>query len=421
MQCEICGHNMKQIGASLICKNGHTIQNTVETIDDSAGYVTGGRKKHLSVKKKVVKNKANVYDSSVFLFVIFYIIYQQSKEFFGFKNDDMFRYFTGYFSLFKTKPKLLEKVGNDQKERTKKIVEPREEPTPIGLGFNPEIFHRAPLKIKEDEEEKTEKLDPGYIEGDEAMNYVSLLTLIYMSKRAEMEKEGKAYFITDFLKLLHEFNVEQRMKFLIKKYKISDRVFLRVFNFVFKVRIVDIEAKVRSLGSYNSFVDYKVELTEAHQNGVISQRIEQTKKNIRALFSMDIDIYQQYFDHVCKKLNVEQTDDLLLYWRKLVYTYDHDQLFVPESLFTMYIAQYFIDRNNFEDTTLEDSVLVFLNYSRITFCDLMLSFAREKNCYMDPQTLFRSREIKHAERFKNLRRTIWMIKHFKKTYFNKKK
>ncbi len=286
--------------------------------------------------------------------------------------------------------------------------------------IRPSVENNRRTAIKEisDDTESEESMSEGvpYIEGDEFIKYNTLHALVYMAKRSEMERAGSAYFFSDFLERIESFNLIQRLKQILKKYGISSRIFLMLTRFPGKIKPIEIETKLRNFASFDAFINRFFEESEGHPTGVIPKHIEDLKKNVRTLFVNDLSIYRQYFDHLCKKLGIEQTDDIIFYWKKLIFTFNHDQVFVPEVLFSKFIAQYFINQYSFEDTFLERRILSILGYSKVKFSDIMLTFARELDYYRDPGTFLRYRELQYTDRYRNIRRAIWIIDGFKELY-----
>lgn len=385
MKCEICGGEYRQIESSLICANGHTIQNTVEVIDDECGIYNGRKRKVRTVKDKGVKHAT--MDPSVASFIIFRSLFAEAMGFFGIASDRIYRYYTGFFTL----------VADDGRGEDEQACNPFARGAVREQTVNSRMFDVPTDAFGE------------RIEGDEIVCAQSLVALIYLSKRSESESTGKPYFFEQFRAELGRFRLNFRVRGIVKRHGLHNRGWVELLLPADKIQIFYLANKIRQIADFDAFSCKRVEQAESHSTGVLPYDQEGIKHNIRRLFSRDVKVLRTYFDHFCTVLCVEQTEELVFYFEKYVCVHDFRRLLVPELGFAVFIASYFVDKEAFESTPVEKAVLCFLRCTRSRLATLVNENACRLAQLTSPETFARARERANADRFVNLKKAMWII------------
>ncbi|KAI5170914.1 hypothetical protein PAEPH01_1550 [Pancytospora epiphaga] len=359
MKCEICGAQYRQIGADLVCMNGHALQNTLEVVDDEFGAFKG-RRRRIRQQKEVKKSLSGLH-SSVERFILARRMFYDAARFIGISSDKIYRYFTAFFYLSKE---------NDSDNNIK-------------------------------------------IEGDFVISTQTVMAIIYLSKRSEMEAKGIPYFYKDFRAEILKFKVNDKLKLYFKEYKIDPSVHVGMIIHGGQICIITALNQIRNIADFDVFIKRRIECSEVHASGAIPLNTENARFNIRRLFSRDPKLFLQYFEGLCNDLGVEITDDLSFYFHKYVYTFDYRRLLFPDFAFVIFIGNYFSEKSVFGNTELEGRILQFFKTTKHRLLSFMNASARCIIDYRSPEMLIQSREVDNAMRFINLRRAIWLIDVFK--------
>ncbi|KAI4291558.1 hypothetical protein PAPHI01_0832 [Pancytospora philotis] len=360
MRCEICGTPYRQKESSLVCANGHTIQNTVEVIDDTGG-IFHSRKKRIRVAKEPLFDPCPA-DLSVAQFTIFKALFDEAMAFFGIASDRVYRCFTNFFTLER-------RDGDEQDTR---------------------------------------------IIGDHVLSSQTLLALVYLSKRAEAEAGGGLYTFEEFAAAAARFKLNFRLRDIVRARKLRFRNWAEMLMPDCQLRIVALANHTQQIADFDCFSFNRSEQAEVHPTGVLLLGVERAKESIRSLFCYEPALMLRYFEHVCTALQVAATDDMRFYFKKYIYVLDRRRLVVPELAFGLFVAAYFIERQEFANTPLESGLLLFLRVSKARLVELANEHASFLYNHTSPELLIKAREVANAERFVSLRRAIWVIDTFKK-------
>lgn len=366
MKCEICGSELRALESSLVCANGHTIQNTLEVLDDEEG-MRHGRKRVVHRAKKADAARDAVAPS-VATFMVFHCLFHEAMKFFNIKSDRIYKYYTCIYRV---------------------VREGGEEEQPPADQFNERI------------------------EGDHKITARTLCAVIYLSKRAEMEQGDKPYFIRQFTKEIIRFRINHRIKEIVKRLGIQRRVLLKMsFNHGGHF-LEGISQKVAQIANFDGRYMMAVNRRKTQGLGFVSQHIDDAKKNIRRLFRRDVAMMTVYFAELCKALHVEQSERLLRYFRKFIYTHNFDRIFVPEKCFSIFLCLYYIDEGTFEDSMLEVRLLTYLSSSRDNLRAITRICSAVFNQRVSPETLIKLRKKEYAERFSGIKKAMWVIDTYK--------
>lgn len=442
MNCEICGTPFRRMESSLVCANGHTLQNTLEVADDEDTPFYGRHRIIRRPKKAAAEDKDSM-DPSVAYFVIFRTLFNEAKEDFGFQTDDFYKYFTGFYRVVGGTERRGggEEDGDADSPANPFVPCPDDDPQPpeAGAAEAPEEGRQADAGGPALPGDAPPKRAPKEkIEGDETFSAYHLPTLIYLSKRHEMERGGQPYFFDDFKVDMRRFKRTRRLDSISRRYKLSAQAHFHVIQSFGRTRAVVIANRLRTLADFDSFCSSKIELTDAHSTGVISRFTEYLKHNVRQKFPRDIGLYRKYFDEICRALRVSDAlagwdtgcqtggcnvarvgrggmDELLFYWKKFVYVFNYDRAFIPELQFTLFIAQYFISKGVFEGSILEGAVLDYLQCTRTSLSKMLERLCNALNSCTCPEEFLSFRDYEYAQRYRNLRKAVWIIDAFKKS------
>lgn len=100
MICEICGTVYRKIDTMLVCSQGHTLENTIEVAVDDHNFPIAMKSKKIRTKKK--EKVSYMRDKcSLMKMILLKLLFEEAKDFFCFSNDNVFKYFTGFFEVKK--------------------------------------------------------------------------------------------------------------------------------------------------------------------------------------------------------------------------------------------------------------------------------------------------------------------------------
>jgi len=358
MRCEICGTEYRKIESSLICSNGHTLQNMQEVAHEDPHLVALKTKKIRRVKKE----KKIFLGTGCYLtrMILMKLLFEEAREFFKFPNDKVFKYFTGFFEFKKTK---------------------------LESGFN--------------------------------VSKREFFALIYLNRRSEMEKVGKTYFLKDCRSDFKELDIYTRLILIKNKYPPLESACYEFSKTVLYISIENLKNRILDLinpcTDMNSFIG-----SRASETGVLLSSIEISRQNIRRMFRNDIAIAKLYFKALCEQYGLKITEELDFYFEKFFYTFDHEQVFIPEYDFVLFIAAYFISIKKFEDTELETKIFTDFNCTKITFVKKMSDFFKTLEYCISPETFIVKMNDNNSKRFKALSRSVEFIDAFKRKIARKK-
>lgn len=354
MKCELCGTNFRKIETFLVCANGHTIQNTTFVANDNEELMFHPKGKKVRSKK----SERKCYRSSgcaVQKLILIKFVFEEAKTFFDIKSDDVFKYFCNFFE-----------------------------------------FHYGKL---------VSCLN---------IHQYTILGLVYLSKRSELEKQGQPYFFSDFIAEFKKFGLHARLVLIKNRFPALMPVALEFISMpINRYSICYLNAFIERLT--NSFiVAYPFKFNRAQDSGVHLEAIETAKYNLRSLFRNDYEVIKPYFDDICLTLGVQKTDDLEHYFKKFVYTFNPFKVMMPEYEIPIFIAQYFNNRNEFENFPIEAMVLSYLRYSKYNFIQIIKIKAAQLRAAISPERLFSKYKTRGRGRFRCLRSAIDFVDMFKK-------
>lgn len=352
MKCEICGTEYRKIESSLICSNGHTLQNTQEVAHEDAKAMALKTKRIR--KAKPPKKMFIGTGCKLTTMVLMKILFEEAKEFFKFPNDKIFKYFTYFFEFKKTK---LE--------------------TPLELTKN-QVF-----------------------------------ILIYLNRRSIMEKQGIPYLVTDCIRDFRELDIYTRIIVIKNKYPSLEAPCYEFSKTSYLITILNLKRMIRDLTDHYSCPIFYT-TTKYSDSGVLLDSIEKAKHNIRGMIRNDLEMSKKYFKIICEKYNIKITKSLNLYFEKFIYTFDNNQIFIPEYDFALFISAYFIEKKKFEDTELESAILTNFGCSKVTFIKTMYDFFKRLDLCLTPEVFIKEMKKKNKKRFEPLKRSIEFIDAFKR-------
>lgn len=404
MRCPICNTAFRKIEASLICENGHTIQNTLEVNDDDV-RPANARGRALKKKAAIVKTEeVRNMDDSVALLLIYYALFYESMNHFGFSDDFVFKQFTGFFCV---RPKNNESATiqtslsqpSDNKSGTDKQT--------ISLFSQPvgPVSHSPELQAT--------------IYGDLPMNIPLLISVIYISKRTHEENLGNIYLLNDFLLRYYEFNLNERAQLIIKKQKLKQELWFYFISPYSLVNPLRFQYYIQLLANFNRFGNI-YDSSIHHDTGIISEYILNLKQNLRHTFRRDIEIWMKYFYNIIIQFGIDENEEMLFYFRKTLHTLHPRYVYVPEVIICQFLALFMESQGAFENTLLEQKVLNFMRCSKMLFLRAVNSFSCLLDWSFSPEIFIRQREFINADVFARMRSARVIIAAMRKKQADKK-
>lgn len=150
------------------------------------------------------------------------------------------------------------------------------------------------------------------------------------------------------------------------------------------------------------------------ENGVYEESVIHCKHNFRRMFRNDLEISKLYFKAICERYQIEITKNLEFYFEKFIYTYNPFQVFLPEYDFSLFLAAYFIDRNEFDGSSLESKIFTDLSCSRIRLMKKLKNFFRYLEFANSPEQFITKLKYRNKKRFLRLRNSIEFIEGYKR-------
>lgn len=351
MKCEICGTVYRRVDTFLICEQGHTLQNTLEVANDDSYFP-------LKVKKiRAKKKEKKIFKSSgchLMRMVLMKLLFEEAREYFGLPNDNVFKYFTGFFEFRKTKLETCVEVSKNE-----------------------------------------------------------FFVLVYLSKRIEVEKQGKPYFIKDCREDFRNFDISTRLLLIKNRFPSLEPPCYEFLKTSFNVSPLSIKHRVAEL---TDIYMYPKPYSDIHgsENGIFEESIEFCKHNIRRNIRNDLEMSRLYFGSICKFYNVPMVPKLRLYFEKFVYTSDPNQVHIPEYDFTLFVASYYINKKIFEGTDLEAKILTEFATSRITLIKRISRLFKILEIATSPELYVTGMNKRNERRFRRLRHVVEFIDAFKR-------
>ena len=363
MKCEVCGCAYRKIESSLICQNGHTLQNMTEVAHDD--IAPSARVKRIKKNKKT----KDFYKSSgcnLMKLVLCKLVFEEAKIFFDFPEDLVFKYFTGFFEF-------------------------REGKLDSSLEISKEM----------------------------------IFSIIYLAKRADNERKGVQLFFDDFLAKFKDFDFCNRLTLIKNRFQpleppVTELRYSTSLNTVqsLKRKIELLTSPYRPLRPYSMTVGLVIRHTVyagSLGNGIFEEVVDGNKFNIRSLFKNDIPTFLPYFIQICKYFEISITEELNFYFEKYIYTFDNTQLILPEYDFVMFIAMFLINKNEFENTEIESKILNYFEIQKVTMMAHISILAREYNNFVSPEVYLSSLKKNNRQRFGRLRDAIRFVDTYKVT------
>lgn len=352
MKCEICRTSYKKIESLLVCENGHTLENTTEVaLEDGAR--TGKSKRIFRRKNQKVKYKSE--ECRLMRMVLIKLLFDEARAFLGIKESVVFKYFTEFFE-----------------------------------------FRNAKLSSTF----KTSK--------------ATLAVLLYMAKRAEMEKNGEIYLLQDFSKEYKAFDLLGRLIRIKTKFPSMEQ---EVQNFCLKTNFNS------TVCSFKSWIDDLTSLyiyirpytfTKFSETGILEECTETAKYNLRRLFRNDLEIMKAYFQAVCRNLSQKLTPDLEMHFEKFIYTYDPNTVIFPEYDFTFFIMSYLASKGSFAGSEMESTIIDYLGISKETLAAMHMGFVEKLDQLATPECYISTIDNKNKDRFTSLKAAIAFINAYKR-------
>jgi len=393
MKCEICGTLIKKIGSDFICRNGHTIQNMDEVVDETNQFQAS-----MGISKKIKKLKEKdktirILNKPLTNFIILRLFFKEAKRFFSFETEKIFLNFTGLYRIVDvTTGREVRIVGNgkesenwkesDKKENWKESDRDKEKEKEKDKNDRDkkegESDRDKREKDKSDHKNKSDntnrnELSPSrtlspsspshnlidyvipdvnmkskykncILEGERNPTIFLLFGIIYLSKRSEEEGKGKIYTLKEFINKLGTFMEQVNLKELEFVYKFKGS---GLFSSLGKTRarnnLFILITRIRELCDYNIFfTEDQVKPLRFSETGLIPKEIDLIKGNIRGSLKRDLKILEKYFDKICEDLGIEQNEEMLFYFKKMIWARDWNKVLIPEVEFTFFIVNYWI-------------------------------------------------------------------------------
>lgn len=350
MRCEVCGCTFRRIETSLVCQNGHTLQNMTEVAHDEDAPCAKTRR---IKKRRKIKQFFKSSGCSLMKMILLKLLYEEAKIFFEITDDRLFKYFTGFFEF-----------------REGKLVS--------SIDVSKEI----------------------------------LFVLIYASKRSELESKGEMLFFTDFILKFKNFRISNRLSLIKNRFSQLEPPCSEFKYADVTVTIRSLKKMIDILSDpYNISRTFKIPIKNG--NGVFQECIDVCKFNFRSLFRNDLELMNHYFNQLCKVLEVEITEELTFYFKKFIYSFNNHQVILPEFDMPMFIAMFMIWKENFENTVIEFNILNYLGVDKPSFRHLVWNQVTEIRHCVSPEEYIRHLKYKNIKRFKRLRNSIEFIEAFK--------
>jgi hypothetical protein len=361
MKCEVCGCQYRKIESSLICQNGHTLQNMTEVAHDDV--IMSARTKRVRKSKKV-KTYFTSSGCNLMKMILFKLVFEEAKIFFNFPEDSVFKYFSGFFEF-------------------------REGKLESSLDVTEKMFY----------------------------------SLIYLAKRADCEKKGEQLFFEDFHEKLLEFNFINRLALIKNRFPALEPPVKDLFHstlcfsiLLLKNKIVKLSTPFIMVRPYRLTSEINKNITpfpSSFGSGVFEECIDGNKRNFRALFKNDISTIKPYFLKLCTQFEIQLTDELNLYFEKFIYTFDNTKIIFPEYDLTMFLAMYAINTNNFEDTEFESKVSDYLGLPKTSLRTEIANLAKEYNLCASPEIYVSSLQRRNRQRHLRLKQAVQFIDTYK--------
>lgn len=350
MKCEVCGCPFRRIETSLVCQNGHTLQNMTEVAHDED--VPSAKTRRIR-KKRRVKEYFKGSGCCLLKMILLKLMFEEAKVFFEIPNDNVFKYFTSFF------------------------------------------------KFKE-----------GKLVSTMDLNKELLFTLLYSAKRSEFENKGQILLFKDFVPEFNKFGFVNRVSLIKNRFSQLEPA---CGEFLYPSTYVTLKSLRNILSLLSSPYKAVDTLKVPGKKGtcIIEECVEVSKFNFRRLFRNDFEIMNLYLINLCEELNVEITEEILFYFKKFIYTFDYNQVILPEFDFCFFIALYFINRNEFENKPIEFNMLKFLLIDRNSLLIMLWHYSKIVINLSTPEIHLKYLKSKSKYRFKKLRKAIDFIDVFK--------
>lgn len=352
MRCEICGTEYRQVDTFLICEQGHTLQNTMEVANDDHQTSV------LKVKRvRTAKKEKKIFKSSgchLMRMVLMKLLFEEAREHFGLPNDNVFKYFTGFFEFRRTKLETCVEVSKNE-----------------------------------------------------------LFVLVYLGKRMEMEKQGMPYFIKDCKEDFKRFDISTRLLLIKNRFPSLEPPCYEFIKTAFNVSPLNIKRRVAEL---TDIYMYPKPYSHIHgsENGIFEEGIEFCKHNIRRRIRNDLEMSRLYFKSICEFYSVPMTPMLELYFEKFVYTSDPNQVHIPEYDFALFVASYYVNEKTFEGTDLEAKILTEFGTSKASLIKRISRLSKTLEIAASPELYVVGMNKRNERRFKRLRHVVEFIDAFKR-------
>lgn len=350
MKCEVCGCQYRKIDTSLVCQNGHTLQNMTEVAHDET--VPSARSRRIRKKKKVKEFFANS-GCHLIRMILAKLIFEEAKIFFEIGDDSVFKYFTGFFEF-------------------------RE----------------------------------GKLESSLDVNKEWMFALIYSAKRIECEKRGKALLLKDFLLVFSRFDLGNRLILIKNRFPSLEPAVIDLGVRKPRITMCTLTNSLDILSNpYTTSRPFKIPVGEG--NGVYEECVDVCKANFRRLFKNDYKTAKPYFEFLCSKLDIEITEDLIIYFKKFIYTFNSFRVMLPEFDIAIFLTIFLINNHEFEGTQTEYKMLNHLDIPKTKLLSLVTKASKEMDSMASPEFFISLLRRKNRRRFKRLRNAIEFVEAFK--------
>lgn len=389
MLCDICGTLFRRVESSLICENGHTIQNTLEVGEDN--IMQGVARSRFVKKMNIATEKKRDLDNTVANMLVIHCLFYEAKKHFGFTDDWIYKQFTGFYAVLSP--------------------EPEDAPLSATQGAPEENDHPAFLSQPAPQQPMAPK--KAIIYGSFQNNLGLLIAVIYLSKRVHEEKQGRPFLVDQFRSIYTSFDLEGRCYDIVKRQRLFVNGYKAMTLPLYVTIPVAILHNLQNLANFNYYEnlsDYSVH----HDTGVIPQYVLDLKQNIRSVVRRDLTIWQAYFDIILKKLKVKKTNRLKYFFKKMVYVLHPKEIFVPEVTICLFLAIYMNNKDKFTGSKLEQKILIFLNISRKAFTRKISLLVINLNAAASPEKFTRYREYMNQDYLSSLRSACLLVKALKR-------
>lgn len=352
MNCEICGAKYRKVDTFLICDQGHTLQNTLEVANDD------GQSVPLRIRRvRIARREKKIYRSSgchLMRMVLMRLLFDEAREHFGLPDDNVFKYFTGFFEFKKTKLETCVDVTKNE-----------------------------------------------------------FFVLVYLSKRMEMEKEGRPYTIKECKEDFKRFDITTRLLLIKNRFPALEPPCYEFVKTPFNLSPATVKHRVAEL---TDMYMYPKPYGHAHgsENGIFEEGIEFCKHNIRRQIRNDLEMAWLYFKPICEFYNVPLEPKLRLYFAKFIYVSDPGQVHIPEYDYVLFLASLYVNKKVLEDTDLETRILTEFVMSRKVLIKRIMKMSKILEMSTTPELYMVWMSMKREKRFKRLRHVVEFIDAFKR-------